>query len=494
MLQSIKYSNRKISKMEVDFGNLSEMEIRSTMSIIENFSSTIKYFKIRGGTLTMSDFDEIMALLPNVEHLVVGGFALYDPIANHQQDNHHLIMASNEYPHLHQLKTLELLGMCYDDAFFHVLYRLRPGLLRELRLADIDYKHELAVLIDRQRNIKKLTISCWYARGPIVTIATDIFDNMKLDSLELNYDFNMSIEPMWSKQTTLKSLKLDIFDTDHFNVVVNQLTELETLSLDFNRKYVADFENIGNLKKLKDLTVRRLHSENLAKFPTLKNSQITNLNIESSGGLFNDGEFFKITTSVRNLKVLHLKISYIFSVNIVFDTSAIMKHFNFVEVLRISDTHCIFAKNLFPVMHGDCFNEKLIELNIDTEIYYSTRFLNELIASYPSLKKLVIRSKTPITAQDLQLMLNGFQDIESMTLLRGASILRTNDLQYLRDTKKNLKFISFGDLREDVQYNVERSGLFDVTNIAGSSLNMAVNQRTMKRELKYFDYKFNNFA
>lgn len=470
--------------MEIDFCNLSEMEIRSTISIIENFSSTIKYFKFKGGTFTMSDFNEMLALLPNVEHLVVDGFALrseYQPIAKKQRRNDST-MASNEYPHLHQLKTLELLGMCYDDEFFDVLNRLPPGLLRELRLADIDHKHELSALLERQTNIKKLKISCWYARGPIVTIATDIFDKLKLDSIELNYDFSINVVPIWSKQTTLKSLKLELFDADLMTVVVNQLTELETLSLDFNRKYVAAFENIGNLKKLKDLTVHRLHSGNLANFPTLKNSQITNLYIESDG-TFTNGVIVEIATSVRNLKVLHLKCKYNFY-NKVFDTTAIMKHFNFVEVLQITFYHRHLDIHL---EHSECFNDKLIELTIDQELSYDTRFLNQLIANYPSLKKLVIRSNTPITAQELQLMLNGFQEIESMTLLRGASRLKADDLQCLRDTKKNLKFISFPDMHWENRNKIKESGLFDVINDADGILDMALNQRTMKRERKCFE-------
>lgn len=106
LLESIEHTNRKITKMEMEvtFFGATESQQRRTISIIEKFSVTFKCLILRG-TLEMSDFLEILSLVPNVEHLHFESLYL-------QTDQQ--TMPSNEDLNLRELKTLKF-SQCNVD-------------------------------------------------------------------------------------------------------------------------------------------------------------------------------------------------------------------------------------------------------------------------------------------------------------------------------------------------------------------------------------------
>lgn len=407
--------------------------------------------------MTMSDFDEILSLLPNVVHLVVGPLTLRtknQPIAKKLKRNHQK-MSTKEYPKLRHC-ILELPGMYFDAEFLATLNRQLPGIFTELRSGSMTDEN-WSVLIKRQTNIKKIIMTYFDVDDKNIAI----FDNFKLDSLELcSYGKNM--QTMLSKQTQLKSLKMLKIDGDVMNVILNQLTELETCSLCFPHDNVAPFfMNFGKLKKLKHLTLRYLRTELLAYLPKLDDSRITSLDIDCLGAFSND-IIRAIAKFAPNLKVFRLECCYDFNYHAL---GAILRNLNFVEVIQITDSKSRNFYNTTPLMQGECFNQNLLELNIDYGFSYDRAFLNKLIADYPKLKKLTIKSTTPLNSKQFQLLLNGFQKMESMTLIRGASKLTAEDVQCLKHNKKNFKFISFRDLNRAVRDEIKKWDLLGVINV-----------------------------
>lgn len=314
------------------------------------------------------------------------------------------------------------------------------------------------------------------------TLATDIFDNMKLESLMLCqdcYGINFDISSILSKQKTLTSSMplTDLVDEGLLNVVTNQLTELVTFSTIVSKAPVSAALNINKLRKWKDLTLQGFSEEGvdfLKAFAKLDNSEISTLNIRSLFHL--PAEIIHaLAMSVPNVKVLLFECEFD-------DCRQLMRSFNLVEVLKIRNFNYIQQNdNYVHFIQGDCFNPKLTELKIDFDLSYEIPFLEKLIADYPNLKKFVIHSSTPLNTLQFSLILNGFTKMESLTLYKGASTLTLNDLDYLRNHKNNLKFISLKDLHIPDVLKKRLSIIFDVVKL-DRGLHMAVDRITMKCE------------
>lgn len=103
--------------------------------------------------------------------------------------------------------------------------------------------------------------------------------------------------------TTVKSFTLRGKITQDIINVVNQLTELETLSIKFYQEIVQGRVNFAKLKNLKDLTMKNVSLENLPHFAKLNTSQITSLAIVSN--FYVSADLIHATAKlVPNLKVL----------------------------------------------------------------------------------------------------------------------------------------------------------------------------------------------
>lgn len=470
MLESVQNTNRKISRISVDFCDLTATQFRSTICIIEKHFSTIKSIKISRSTCP---FLEIVSLLPNVEHLVVE--ELRTEILPTQMN--HPIMPCNENPNLHQLKTVELIKIRHIDD---CVVMVELGCVSENWCVAVERSvkrnKELMALFKRQTNIKKLTIT-----DSELMLDNDIFDDLELESLDWGNAYR-NIATILSKQTKLKSLKLNQVDERLMNIIVNQLTELETLSLDFHDENVPAFENIGKLTKLKDLTLHRIQLRNLTHFVDADNSRITSLEIKRCGDLTED-LIHALAKSAPNLNVVCL----IIIIESRESFHAIMRNFNFVKVLKIEN----YFKNRkynnkdIPLLQDECFNPMLIDLKIKIKLPYDTPFLNKLIANYPNLKKLQIESSTPLTSLLFKLLQNGFPKLEAVRLGSGASQLTADDFKCLKHGTNNLKFISVWDLGCAVRHEIKNCDLFAVKSedyglFDFGNFDVAADQCTMK--------------
>lgn len=310
------------------------------------------------------------------------------------------------------------------------LHRLPLGVLTEfeIRITDILQLQNALVLFKRQTQIKKLRLISGFGD---YTFSGFIFDDLKLESFDFLYlnRFTFDIARMLSKQRKLKSLTLTDAEVEEksMNFVASQFTELETFSLDIRKSpFVASLVNVSNLKKLKTLSVSLYDKsiDELASFVKLRNTKITALtlgyhNLELD--LIHD-----LAKSVENLKFLKFD-----RLTDPLQVSAILKNFNFVEVLEI---RLCLEIEISP-------NLTLVELIINYRDSRSMdiQFLDQLTSCYPNLKKLKINFEW-ITSEQLSRILKGFTKLESLTLW-GCRNLTISDLHYLMCHKTNLKFV-----------------------------------------------------
>lgn len=278
-MQSIENTTRKVTNISVNLPARAEpATFKSIISIIKKFSATIQYLKIHGnsgfyGIDRYMEMCEILSIVPSVVHLVFEDVHVV-------MDSERSTMCSNEDLHFHFLKTLQF-HRC--NAEFAALFNMLPaGVLTELSI-DQSLRDKLSVLFTRQTNITKLTIgtSKTYEKK---TIAANLFDNMKLESLK--WELDPWCEPtimgnILSKQTNLKSLKLmgGVVDENVMNIVVAKLTELQTFAVCLHYTPVEAFKKIRKLNNLNELTLegRYIHLE---AFSAMDNSRITTLDIQ----------------------------------------------------------------------------------------------------------------------------------------------------------------------------------------------------------------------
>lgn len=452
------------------------------ISIIAKFGASIKCLKISRTRLAMSTFLEILSLVPNLEHLVIESLQLQDEKSLKQRK-----ISSDNDLNLHQLKKLRYQGNVVGrDAILAVFDRLPVGELTELDLICFEL-NAVVVLFKRQTNIVKLEVTEF-----IFTVSDrfDIFDSLTLQSLVISSYSSPDIAIFLSNQTQLKSLTIPHAEAkeDLLNFVANHFTKLETLSINMSRAPSALCKaNISNIKSLKDLSVgfgveelaATSQLESLAEYPYFG---ITSLFLYHN--LLNVNLVQALAKSLTKLKALKL---YCYNQgnsdnDIHTIISAVMANFNFVEVLHIRGK----INGHYHLNNGDYFNPKLTELiaPLPNCASTSTICLNKLIADYPNLKKLQIDWNL-ITSLQFRAILNGCTKLESLTFIDCAERLTEDDLNYVKDHKNNLKFISLGGLKSQFtdELKIRLSATFGVLICNNYSLRiMAVDRHTLNRE------------
>ncbi len=422
---------------------------------------------------------EILSLVPNAENLDFDSLSLRvekmptSPTINETSVNDDL--------DLYQLKKLRFYRC--DEEFLPVVNRIPVGVLTELELSDVNL-NAYALLFQRQTNIKKLC--CAHSLGDLycTTIADDILDGLKLESLNWWYSIrdNINNAIVLSKQMQLKSLTLlnTEFDEEFMNFVVTHFTELETFVMDVSEQpSAACIAMIGTFKKLKDLslTFNMGSMDQLKTLAKMRDTGITDLTLKH--GPYGVNHIHGLVKSVPNLKVLRMECRID---ALVFN--AIVKDFNFVQVLKIDYYRNDNQSTDDNDDDGDSFNPKLMEFVItNSKLSSETALLMKPIADYPNLKKLKITFASITTSQFRQI-LNGFTKLESLKLLKGVRELMIDDLNYLKDQRNNLKFISLGHLNVIVTDEMKRqlSATFGVIIYDSGTLQMAVDRNTMNSE------------
>lgn len=458
-MDSIQNTHRQISKVSISFGFntpsrlIRESAISDAVKIVKKFSATIKYFELEFASLEMSDFLQILSLLPNAEHLVFNN--VFD---KKQSETHH--QPSNIYLNLHQLKTLEL-RIC--NSKFQVVFNGLPAdVLKKITLGYCTFNLGLLTgLFAHQSNIKELIlIEDDDAESHDNTLPDHIFDHLNLDSLECQQnEYNSRHATILSRQTRLKHLKLRgrRLDREILNVITNQLSELESLDIDFNETLVVPFKSIVKLKNLKHLTLKSCSLKLIETFAGLDNSRITTLKMEviyTWDDDDDDGYPFPampvnligaLANSLPNLKALQFDYECELEAII-----AIMQYFNFIEALEMKYDQNIDAKLLSETIEvGRCFNPELTELEIAQQFPCEESLLTKLIAIYPNVKKLDITfsSSTSFTTSQLKVILNGFKKMESLSLHFDTRLNFTTEyLNCIRDHKNLLKSITLSHI------------------------------------------------
>lgn len=432
--------------------------------------------------LQMSDFVDILSMIPNVEHLSLCGVHPFGTID--QPEKRRRLDDLN----LNYLEKVELHN-CSDDIL-NLFNRLPHGILLELDLdlgsPDIS---KLDQLLKRQTNIRKLTVHHFSFRKSrsqaVVTVNS--FDHLNLESLDWQqHQFNFNIAAILSCQPNLKSLRLnDVVDVNVMNVVTNQLSDLESLTIDVSATPASSIWNIRKLKNLKHLGVQYLHNRDMVLFDAISNfdnSRLSSVDITSYTNI-SPAQYRALSMSAPKLKLLRCN----------YDRStfgAIMENFNFVECLRFhSYVNEVIGPNDNYFDHS-CVNPNLIELSLVFEMLNETRFLEKLSADVPNLKRLAIKSRTPITTSQFQLILSGFPRLESLSVIEGASTLTQSDFDYLQVYKNNLKFISLNGLDPKLIGNEKNFSairvVFDVVKVDRyGNLTAAADTKTLIREKDY---------
>lgn len=296
-------TNKNITKINIYWPWNKKTKIQSTffkfvIRIIKQFSTRINCLELHE-LVMMAECIEILSLVPKITHLLLRKVRF---IIDAIDPKKRCLMEIKEDLNLYHLKTLSIENCCNKCVM--LFNRLPPGILTEFS-SNYDNLNDLKVLFKRQTNITKLalrTIECSENQMPV---EAGLF-NQKLESLEWNtVSFRyVDVKTILSCQTNLKSLHLTgNTDVDVMNVVMNQLTELETLSIYLDESFVEPFKNIKKLKNLMELSVRLCEVKNYEVLANLNYPGITTLNI-----IFNDdfSDYFiaGLAKSMINLKFL----------------------------------------------------------------------------------------------------------------------------------------------------------------------------------------------
>lgn len=371
-----------------------------TISVIAKYSASIKYLKFHYVEFQMSDFLKILSLVPNAEHLECTSLKLM------AENELSIQLPSNDILNLHHLRTLEF-NFCGKEIF-NVFSRLPRDVLKDLTIYfDAPHLNEITALVDRQISIRILSISIW-----LRDVAEDDTKTQKFFySL-----YGTWMEKLLSNRTKLKSLSIRRMKVGEclMNIVTNNLSDLDTLTAEISNLPAKAIRNISKLKMLKNLTIESdgvLNEFELETFAKLDNSRIINLHIKYHGRM-TSFLISALAKSAPNLNVLRLTCQYDCQIMI-----NVMRSFNFIETLQLYTIyHSDSTSSLECYDTDECFNPKLIELHIRKILPYDASFLNKFINYFPNLEKLNIRSRSPLTSSENDLIRNGFTKMRSLRI------------------------------------------------------------------------------
>lgn len=446
-LPSIQSSKRQIRNVEIEgcvSSSFSADDLLLINSVVGTFSTSIKVLKWKNVSLEESVLMETLSLIPNIECLDVEEFPFSFNINDCRLRNSRRCIADLNLKDFPKLRSLTIRG---DLGFFEVANRAAMGALTELNIWC--YWDTLATLLNRQLNIKKLIFTVWpgFKVDTVDELAMDVFGKLKLESLEIHYDgatrCRDTLSKVLSKLTGLKSLvlagRLTVVDDRAMNAITDHL-DLTSLAINISDKPVESFVSIRKLKKLQELElVCDGHGpDSEAKLRILA----------GSGNIAMKKLTLNAEMSIDFIAAMAESAPHLTHINFItnnYDLNnaekhAILRHFNFVEALKISTWY-------EPLASG-YFNPKLRELEI---WQYGKGHLNQqdliaLSVPYPNLRKLKISIKGLGTDVSLTIrsLLDSFTKLESLTLKTERLIVE--DLNYLRHRKDNLKFVSLGGL------------------------------------------------
>lgn len=459
------------------------------IDIIKKFAATIKYLRVCGGNAT--DLIEAISLVPNANHLEL--VLLQDFFHPPKKARHEIRNNDEEQLNLCQLKKLNIERSKHE--FVGIFNGLAADMLNELTLHKNNLCN-LTKLFKKQTKIKKLTIVNDDQFGYEESIIdVELFDNLKIEFLEWHgYSFGHNFRLVLEKQKNLTILKLidGKIGEDVMNVITSQSSKLETLSISVPHIPIAAFKNITKLMNLKELTLQSNDDENVAHFEAfaaLDNSRLTTFNIQYFYDIPND-LIAAMAKSLPNLKIVNFHCD-----NNVDTFHAIMKAFNYVEVLQLDtvniDFNDIQKGNKSSLCKSGCANNRLIELKFLYPVSYTVTFVKKLVNDYPRLKKLIIRPTNNNMYKQFDIILKSFKELESLSILRNSTTLdrRMYDLDSIVEYGRKLKFVALLDIEIDMldtQISDEiklKFGVIKYSRIDG--LKMAVDSKTMNIEADY---------
>lgn len=472
LLESIQKSKRQISKVRIN-GRNQFFQLRDEqfiVCVVEKFSSTIKFLRLAFVAVNESAFLTILSSTPNLEQLELIYFRY--KIEGQQTKRRR----GNDEVNLNKLKSLKIVGP--SESFIRVLSCFPVGVITNLQI-NCDWSTLVAVL-NRNPNIWKLKLE--YLEGDMG--GTGIFDKLKLETLELN-SLNVitsaNLATIISKQSRLKYLTLcngPAVDQQLLDVVA-ELVNLEVLTMNVGRISVEFFVQLWKMKNLREVSVKCTYVERTSTqtLANLKNMTIKKLSLTCDYTLSAD-LIAALAQSLTQLKHFRSQFRNLRSV----EQDAMMRHFNFVEVLQIPIITTPLGED------GDYFNPNLKEFHIfyGGEISYFKTWLTKFITSYPNITKLLLSVFDHNISFDIRKILDDFPKLEALTV-RGLaeSGINVDDLDYVY-SHKNLKFLSIGWIRKNAltdQLLSKLRSIFGLVSVYGGKfVNAAVDRHTMNCE------------
>ena len=367
--QSLMKTSRQISSFHVHLRSTifyrfpTQQVLQKLKILLEKFSSNIKEFVINS-CLQVSDFLEILNLIPNVESI-----SLYD-FLNEGSSAKKRCMGAMSDLNLHHLK--ELFISSKDMNIVKTLVRLPVGLLKKLRLeVEID-SEVLKKIVEKQPNIES-----FYSK---VIVSPDIINHLKLKELSCCTESDETMQIILQQQTSLRTLTLEQYISNKSMEKIKKLKYLEELSIVIDD---LDIKAIKNLPKVRKLQLMGSNFEFMKVFSEQNNSHINFLTIESFPDRFT---LEKISISTPNLKSIQLFCEP-FSIEI----NNILELFNNVEKLIIKNEAWDIVQNgTSKLCLNNLRNENLKVLEIHHTFRFKNNFAQKIVESYPNLEKLVV--------------------------------------------------------------------------------------------------------
>jgi Ran GTPase-activating protein (RanGAP) involved in mRNA processing and transport len=356
--------------------------------------------------------------------------------------------------------------------------------LKKLTLKNLPLEHDnaanLAVILNNSKNLKELRIESNQLYGDGFK-KLKINNRLNLQKLEIiNNAFDDAIlknlKPLFVRSDKLKYISLrgshfEVFNSNHWSVIVKQLSDLIYLDLSFTNIDADRLESI--LSKTLNLKHLDLSGNNFCKITSNKTDTLKSVfrNLEVlilSGTMIDASSIFTLLNLIcksANIKTLDL------SNNNIGDQGIHLIALNFsvsLEKLIIKNNEFKNHALLYLKQNIEKF-EKLTNLDIsENNLFGGMNDIKDIIIRRDCSLRVLNLSKTELGDSDLRIIAQNFDIFNSLNSLyieyNNFTAAGYNCLLKLSDTRINLKTLS---IHSDI---IPKDKLEEISNILSSNL------------------------
>lgn len=431
-------TTRTIKSIKISSYGLVFDKFFRTLAICEKFGGFVSKFELEDSSVSKNNLIQILQTLPNLEFL---SLKWVEGKVKGKID-----LVSVVELNLNRLTELFIMGC--GASIINIFNKLPQDILKDFTFCGRNKTIIMNECFQRQTKIKNLFIGAQSIKCDKLPI-----DNLQLRKLKLDirFDDEHIVRNAIRHQKLLTNLDLtkNKINDETFKEVCD-MCHLEDLHLRIDLITKYQLKDISKLKKITELSIiskARPAKNDLEAISTIQIPLLKKLKLVLSNNLeIKECYLTRIASNFPNLQFL--SIEGLIAVETIY---ILLKNFNKLEVLNISNTDYIYVGIDVSSLHGEGLaNYNLKELTIENfNIPLKSKLIRKLSNNFTNLEKLILFPDNNMTSNIIRKFLKRFKKLSYFEITSNCCTVSRDLLTFIEKYGANLVYIKLVGMRMD---------------------------------------------